>query len=244
MTVGEIVAAVAEYATDKAKQKELAQALRKASEANAKAVAQVLVNVGAGRKAGEVDDRVADLEQQIAALTAERDDLKEKVEGAAGGESEAVAAIQRKLDKANEKIAALTTERDTERTARVTDRVEREADRVTGKLSGRVRQSWLDRVVRADVAKRIRPRKDGTLEYLDEDGHPYDGDEEAQRSALAESVFGTVEDGDRVRQTTAGGGTGSDAGRGGASGYDPVAAGKAMAEQQKGNADRSGLAFR
>lgn len=70
MELSEIIAALNTHVGgDKAKAKEVAKALR----ADAKDVAQQLINVGAGQKAGETQTKVSQLEQ-------ERDELKEKLE--------------------------------------------------------------------------------------------------------------------------------------------------------------------
>jgi hypothetical protein len=70
MEISDVVKAVNEFVGgDKAKAKEIAKALR----SDAKDVAQLLINVGAGQKSGEVQGKVETLEK-------ERDDLKEQLE--------------------------------------------------------------------------------------------------------------------------------------------------------------------
>ena len=94
-------------------------------------------------------------------------------------------------------------------------------------------------------AARDRIRIDGigedgtpTVSYLDADGVPLSGGLDALAQQLAAGVDARF----KTSKVDAGGGATN--GSGGATGYDPVKAGKAMAQQQKVAASAESLAFR
>lgn len=92
-----------------------------------------------------------------------------------------------------------------------------------------------------ETAGRFRYNDKDELEVLDDDGVPYPSDGKAPRSApLAAALAKSAPDKWVMTKAQGGGGVGN---QGGGTGYDPVAAGKAMAEAEKGSADNS-LAFK
>lgn len=250
MALPEILAELAAYVgDDPAKKKEVATALRKKARDDAdplsehtetlNGIAQVLLDAGAGKKSGETATKVAEKQAEIDRLTGELEAAQAEVETAKKAPTEQQAAWDREKAKLIARAEKAEGELDTEREGRTGDRVLTHAERVAGHLKGRVDDDYLADVLAGRIAKRLRPAETG-IQFLGEDDEPLDGDEREAAKALAEHVFQAVPDKYRLRPMNAGGGA-SGGGEGG--GYDPVAAGKAAAKEQKGEEGRRGLAF-
>lgn len=206
MELQELLTAVGEYvAGDEAKARDLAQAIRK--DDAAKPVATVLLNAGAGKKKGETQQREKELQDQITALTEERDGLIQERDAAQGQPNEKVTAAERERDKAREKAAKLEADLKAEREGRKSDRVSTKAEKVVGKLRGQVDDDYLDEVLTPRIQKRIRPT-DEDVEFLADDETPYDGDDKARAESLAADLLKVVPDKYRLRPMNPGGGGG------------------------------------
>jgi hypothetical protein len=100
-----------------------------------------------------------------------------------------------------------------------------------GKLKPRAARYLM---VDPEFRKRLKVDAEGAYTLLDADGNPIAGDTTAQRKAFAEAAREMVEADDILPNTpSAGGGSQSEGGGSSGGSYDPVAAGKARAKEQK-----------
>ena len=199
---------------------------------------------GFGTSKGEARQQADALQAQIEALTAERDAAKEQAD-ALGSKDADFAAEKKRLEDAlvtakaekaealktaSERIKALHASR--ERAALVADLVAKGVD-----------ADYAEQVLAPKLAARIRvgePGDDGqaSVDYLDADGlTPL----QTGRGGLADQALKDVDP--KWLRSTADGGAGTSTGGSGPAGYDPVAAGKALAAEQKNNGTHAGLAL-
>lgn len=197
MEISEIITSINSFVGgDKAKAKDVAKALR----ADAKDVAQLLINVGAGQKSGETQTKVSTLEQ-------ERDEWKEKAETTEQEFAEFksktpdVKAIEDRLNATHAK--ALTKERERADKATTDLRDERKKLAVskfvslltTADDSGtRIEPQWAEKVVAAELNDRFVIKEDGTLGVLQPgEAVEYDADTlDKKIAALAKDARKTV----------------------------------------------------
>ncbi len=223
-TLPEVLASLAEYiGDDSAKAKEVARALRDSKGEHADTLnplAQVLIDVGAGKKKGESDKTVAEKQAEIDRLAEALESANEAAEVASKKPNELQADFDKRRLKLEEKAAKLETDLKAERDGRRTDRVSYAASTPLRFLNGAVDPDYLAEVVAPRLTRRVRPTEAG-VEYLDEHETPYDGDEQQQAKALADDTLKAVPDKYRLRSMNPGGGS-SNGGDGLGSGKTPA----------------------
>lgn len=217
-----------EGALDEERLKEFVKGLRASDNANVQAVTQRLLNTGAKLDKTGKDQKIKDLTKEVADLTRERDEAKEAAEAAEaskGQPSEREAELQKKLARAETKLAEVTAERDNERTGRAEDKVALSRSAFLGHLKGRVDEFGL-KAVANEFGARFRPKEDGTVEVLDDDGVPIEPPKgKTPEQVLAEHAYEQVPDSNRIRNMN----TGAGSGRGGVG---TVTADQIIAEKQ------------
>jgi hypothetical protein len=212
MEIGEIIAALGAHVADEDggvdedKLKAVVKDMRAHESSHVKAIAQRLANAGGKIEKGKADTRIKALEKEVETLTEARDDLQEKIEAGKGQPSEKEADLQKRLDKAEQKLATVTAERDTERQGRQQDTVSLVKSSFLGHLKGRVDDFGLKAIDRM-YGDRFRPKEGGGVEVLDEDGEVIEPPKgKTAEEVLAEHAFATVPDSNRVRQMNPGAG--------------------------------------
>jgi hypothetical protein len=222
MDVGEIFAALSAHVADEAgdtddeKVKAVVAAMRGHESPAVKAIAQKLLDAGAGRKAGEHGKRIKALETELEEAKGIAAELQEKIDTAEqskGKPSEKEAALEKERDRWKAKAEKADTELKAERDGRKTDRVGTRALSVVSELKGQVDEDYLAEVLTPRIAKRLRPT-DEDVEFLAEDETPYEGDDKARTQALAADVLKQVPDKYRLRDMRPGGGVDGKGGRG------------------------------
>ncbi len=206
MDLSELIAGLGAYASDPSTQKEVARALRATAET--KPIAQLLINAGAGKKTGESQQKLTELEDKIAALEDEKQELAQQIEAAQGKPNEQQAAWDREKVKLQAAKDKAEQERDAERVNRKGDAVNLARSRFLSALKGRVDPFGLDALERR-FGDRFRPRDDlSGVDVLDEDGDPIEAPKGlSAEDVLAESAFETVPASNRIRQMNVGGGS-------------------------------------
>lgn len=169
MEPAEIIAEINKHvAGDKAKAKEFARALR----SDAKDVSQLLINVGAGQKSGEVGTKVTELETKLRETTekleeTEREftEFKTKTPDATAIEAREKAKWEPKITKERERADTATTQLRDERkklaVARFVSLLSTPDDSGT-----RIDPQWAEKVVAAEHGDRFVIKDDGTLGVL------------------------------------------------------------------------------
>lgn len=233
MELSEVYSAIAalvsdeEGSLDEEKLKAFVKGLRGHDNAGVKAVAQRLVNTGAKLTKTEKDQRIRELTQEVESLTSERDSLREAAEASKGQPSEREADLDKKLKRAETRLKEVEAERDAERHGRAEDKVALSRSAFLGHLKGRVDDFGL-KAVANEFGARFRPKDDGTVEVLDDDGIPIEAPKgKTPEQILAEHAYESVPDSNRVRNMNTGGG----GNRGGAGGT--VTAEQIAAEKQR-----------
>ncbi len=214
MALPEVLAAfVAEVSDDAGeiddeKVKAVVAAMRGHDSPAVKAIAQKLLDAGAGRKAGEHGKRIKALETELQEAKEAAAELQERLdatEQSKGKPSEKEADLEKRLERATKKVtdaeAALKAEKD----GRKADRVGSKAQSVVSELKGQVDEDYLAEVLTPRIAKRLRPT-DEDVEFLADDETPYEGDDKARTQALAADVLKAVPDKYRLRDMRPGGG--------------------------------------
>ncbi len=214
MDVGDILAALSVHVADEAgdtddeKVKAIVATMRSHDSPAVKAIAQRLLDAGAGRKAGEHGKRIKALEvelQESKDAAAELQGQLDGLEATKGKPSEKEAVLERERDRWKAKADKADTDLKAERDGRKTDRVGTKALTVVGKLRGQVDDDYLDEVLTPRIQKRLRPT-DEDVEFLAADETPYEGDDKARSEALAADVLKVGPDKYRLRQMQPGGG--------------------------------------
>jgi len=197
MDQADIISAInALVGTDKAKVKEFAKALR----AESRDVAQALINVGAGQKAGEMtgkvgelEEKVKELEGQLEAKDTEITDLRSKTPDAAQLEETAKKRWEPKVKAATERAEQAET--------RAREAIRRSArQKFVAALTAPdeqgmyVEPQWAEKVVAAEYDDRLIAKPDFSLGVLQPgENTEYDGDtDEARIAALARDARRTV----------------------------------------------------
>jgi hypothetical protein len=222
----EIVTAVADFiGDDKAKAKELAKAIR--DDAAAKPMAQELINVGSGLKAGELDSKIKKLEGELAVTTEKLTATETELGEVKGKTPDAKTIEERERQKHEPRIAKLTKERDDAVSASKALRRQVARD----KLAAQLRKA--EKGVRIDDADdliisalltqyedRLIERDDGTADVLQiGEASAYDGktfDEKV--AALAADIRKKVPEKYLITGGDNGAGVGGDRGSGGGGG--------------------------
>jgi hypothetical protein len=197
MDLPEIITALNAYvASDKAKAKEVAKALR----SDARDVAQALINVGAGQKAGEIGSKVDELQQQVTDLTGQLEaketeltDLKAKTPDAAVLEESAKKKWEPKVKAATER-AETAEQRARSLVKEVAKGKFRALLKQPNEQGLKVDDGWADRVVAAEFDDRFKVNDDHSLTILQPgETTAYDGDTEDERiAALAKDARKSV----------------------------------------------------
>jgi hypothetical protein len=253
MELKELIAGIATYvAGDRAKAKEVVDELR-ATEGT-KPVAQQLVDIGQGGKAGELQPKLTKLEndlkearETIAAKDASIEDLKNsKAPDRKAIEQELRTEFQKKLD----------GEKKLREEAQANSKALRKkvaVDAFVGLLMKpddqgvSVEEGWARQVVAREFDDRFDEAEDGTQRVLQIGSTlPYDGKHEEQIAALAKEARKKVAT-TYLRTSTdrgsglSGGGTGGSGGN-----YDPVKAGTEMGKVEKADTSvgEKSLAFK
>ncbi len=213
MTRDEVLASIAEYVgDDAAKVRDLVTGLRDKEGEHAprlNAVAQKLINAGAGKKSGEVEGRVKELESLIASREDELEQSRADLEAARVKPTEQQAEWDKQRKRYEDAKAKAEKERDDERTARRADKVDLARAAFRQSLKGRVDDFGLE-ALNARFAARFRAKDDGSVEVLDEDGEPIEAPKgRTPEDVLADHAYEAVPAANRVRQANAGGGFGS-----------------------------------
>ena len=244
-TVEEVIASVNELVTEN---RDNAKALADALREHAKPVAKVLTDRGARMAARDGDaalkaaeEKATKAAEELEAVQAEFEAFKAKTPYLATREAEIRAKYEKKLEEKDKALRdrtdrAIELQRRQLRAAFVEELLE-ETD---GK---RVDREWAEKVVAREFDDRLVAREDGTEDVL-QPGEAIGFDAPTTREKLkllAAEAKKTVPDRYLVVGGQSGGGT---SGGHGSGGYDPVAAGKKMAAEQKGNAVDPTLAFR
>lgn len=239
MEIAELISEINKHiAGDKAKAKELAKAMR----SDAKDVAQLLINVGAGQKSGETQSKVTDLETKLRETTekleeTERDftEFKSKTPDVATIEARERAKWEPKVKAKDDELKAA-----------------REQFKGAVGRGGRVKftrelialgadPEYAEQVAAQKYGDRLNPKDDGSLGVFQiGEQVEYDGDEDAKIKALAADAYKTVPA--KFRLTNADSGAGVRSG-GGGSAYDAAKEGTEMGKREKAQATDNKLAF-
>lgn len=218
-TLDEILAALAaEVGDDKAKAKEIAKALR----AKVGPLAQVLIDVGAGKKKGEVDKDIERITKERDdaigerdELTTELEELKKKTPNTQEIEAGVTKRFEKKIAEKDAKIAelsgSLTGERRATRMTRLARRLESEH---------RIDPEWTETALDAKYSDRLVFGEDGTAKVLQLGGtEAYDAEsEDAAIEKLAADIAKKVPERFVLTGADSGGGVGNGTGnRGGSS---------------------------
>lgn len=209
-TLAALVAEVVDEAgeVDDEKVKSAVAAMRGHDSPAVKAIAQRLLDAGAGRGKGEATKRIKALEDERDAAKTKADELAEQITAAEAGKgkpTEREAALEKERDKYKAKAAEHEAALKAERDGRKSDRVGTKAEKVIGKLRGQVDDDYLDEVLSPRIQKRLRPT-DEDVEFLADDETPYEGDDKARAEAMAADVLKVVPDKYRLRDLNPGGG--------------------------------------
>lgn len=243
MTIAEIIAQLAAAATDDAKRQEVVTALHSTMQP----VYQVIFNKGHGQGMAAQSEKLTAAEAAKTAAEQSATALKTQLEEATKKGTPDVEAIrtqhaqdlERIQKEAKEKADGLEAKLRDERTARA------KAD-LKAALKGKVVDDFVDVAVeRAALQGRIRHREDGST-FVVQAGTEVELQAPAGRTALellAEEIHTAAPATLRLSTADQGGGTTTAAG-GGTTGYDPVAAGKEKAKEQKASAASADLALR
>jgi alanyl-tRNA synthetase len=230
MALPEILASLAEYVgDDKAKAKEVAQALRDRTGDHAPTlnqVAQLLINHGAGKGKGEVSERQKKLDAELKAAQERVEELEAELETAKSAPTEQVTAIARKLERAEKERDAARSEAAEQKTGRIADKVELSRARFRSSLKGQVDEFGLDALDRR-FADRFKPAEDGTVQILDAEGDPIEPPKgKSPEDVLADEALAAVPASNRLRPMNGGGGAGGPGGAAGTITVDQIVAEK------------------
>jgi uncharacterized membrane protein YqiK len=180
MELPEIIAALNAYVgTDKAKAKEVAKSLR----ADARDVAQHLINVGAGQKAGEVGGKVDELASKVSELTEQLEAKDEEIAKMRSSAPDVAAQVDAERKKGESK-AAKERERAEAAETRATALAKQVAkDKIIARLTTpnelgqRADREYAELIAAAKLDDRVVVKADGSIDVLQiGESTAYDGE--------------------------------------------------------------------